>query len=222
MKKTTNTEEFVYNKIKTAIVKRYIKQGTQLLETSLAEQIGVSRTPVRGAIKRLSYEGVVNFISNRGAFVIEPTEKDIRQAFAVRIQLEKMAAGQAAENISAARIKELVKLLEAEKKIFDQRDLDQYYEFNDNFHFLIAKAAENKILLKYVKEIVNQTTIYLILFDPFFQMKFNPSIGKHSRIVNALEGKNSKEAEKAMENHLKSALKGMTITKSIPEDYLAL
>jgi len=72
--KKQNSENSVYQKLKTAIRKRYIKQGSQLVEVTLAQKLGVSRTPVRSAIKKLEAEGLVNSIPNRGAFVITPTK----------------------------------------------------------------------------------------------------------------------------------------------------
>ncbi len=115
-----NSEEEVYLKLKNAIRKRYIKQGSQLVEVALAQQLGVSRTPVRSAIKRLEAEGLVNSIPNRGAFVITPTSKEIEETYMVRIELEQMAARLTAATITPKQVRALNQLIEKEKTIFDQ------------------------------------------------------------------------------------------------------
>ena len=99
-----NSEDTVYLKIKNAIRKRYIKQGSQLVEGSLAQNLGVSRTPVRSAIRRLEADGLVKSIPNRGAFVITPTLKEIEETFLVRGHLEQMAAHLAAKSITPGQI----------------------------------------------------------------------------------------------------------------------
>ena len=125
-----NSEDSVYRKLKTALRKRYIKQGSQLVEVALAQQLGVSRTPVRSAIKRLEAEGLVNSIPNRGAFIITPTQREIKENFLVRAQLEMMATRLTATNITPKQIQELRDLIQVETKVFDKNNLDEYYVAN--------------------------------------------------------------------------------------------
>ena len=217
-----NAEEHVYQQLKNAIIKRYIRQGSKLVETTLARQLKVSRTPVRGGIKRLVYDGLATYVPNKGACVIEPTISEIEQAFFVRLQLEKAAAALAAANISASQLEMLKAAIEKEAKIFEARDLEQYYVINDAIHMAIARASGNQVLSHYINELLGRTKIYLILFDPFDTMPFNPSIHEHRQVLQALEKKNPDLAEAAMEAHLKSALEGMDVHPVIPEDYLTL
>jgi DNA-binding GntR family transcriptional regulator len=217
-----NTEKFVYLKLKQAIAKRYIRQGSKLVEGTIARQIGVSRTPVRAAIKRLQLEGFADFIPNKGAVVIRPTLPEIEQTFAVRAHLEKMAAALCAPIISKGQIDELLRLIEKEKEIFDVRNLDEYYVVNTEFHLKIAEASGNQVLCTYVNQLLERTKIYLFLFDPFFKFVINPSAAEHLAIVEALARHDSREASKAIENHIKSALVEMETNDLIPDDYLAL
>ena len=224
-KEPSTMEDFVYQKLKNAIYKRYIRPNSQLVENTIGEQMGVSRTPVRGAIKRLVYEGFVRLVPNKGAFVIQPTAFEIKQAFDVRIILETMSAELACNNIKTGDVLNLKRLIQEEKKIFQKKDLNSYYSVNDNFHLTIAKASGNSILLQYVQDIINRTNVYLILFDPFYQREINPSMNEHSRIVEALSSRDAGEAKKSMELHLNSALKGMRLEKTesnAPDDYLFL
>ncbi len=218
-------EEFVYERLKNAIYKRFVRPNSQLVESTIAEQLGVSRTPVRAAIKKLVYQGFVQLHPNKGAFVIKPTIAEIKQTFEVRMNLEEMSASLAATRITEIELEYLGNLIEEEKKIFQQRDLDNYYRFNDEFHFKIAEISGNKILEQYVGDIISRTNIYLILFDPFYQMLINPSIEEHLIIVEALQSRSPKRAKEAINVHLDSALKGMNleeVEENIPEDYLFL
>lgn len=214
----TNMEEHVYQKIKTSIYNRFIRPGSQLVETAIAEKLNVSRTPVRGAIKRLEHEGYVQVLPNRGAFVIRPTSEEIKDAYSVRILLEKQAAGLAAERIAPKEIAKLYSLIEEEERIFETRDTDRYYEMNDDFHFIIACAANNKLLMEYVKDAVNRTSVYAVLFDPLDTLEKNPSTEQHQAIVKALENKDKQAAEHAMEFHLTNVLADLKLEEGGNED----
>ncbi|MEI4828979.1 GntR family transcriptional regulator [Bacillus sp. FJAT-53711] len=218
-----NMEELVYTKIKLSIYNRFIRPGSQLVEAAIAKKLNVSRTPVRAAIKKLEHEGYVQVIPNRGAFVIKPTAEEMKDAYSVRLLLEKQAAGLAAERIRKEDIEKLYKLIDEEKRTFDHRDTDGYYKMNDSFHFIIAEASQNKLLLEYVKDIVSRTTIYVVLFDPLDTLKINPSIEEHLAIVKALESRNKLEAEQAMEKHLTSVIAGLKLEDSgLQDDILFL
>lgn len=217
-----NSEEIVYQKLKNAITKRYIRQGCKLVETALAQQLSVSRTPVRGAIKRLVYDGYATYVPNKGACVIEPTPLEIQETFFVRAQLEKAAAGLAATRITPPDLDALNRYLEQEITVFEKRDLEAYYVINDAIHLLIARVAGNQVMEKYIEELLNRTRIYLILYDPFFTMPFNPSSHEHRRIVEALAQGDSTLAEKVMDVHMTSAYKGMEIESPVPDDYISL
>ncbi|MEH0020758.1 MAG: GntR family transcriptional regulator [Desulfobacter sp.] len=216
-----SNEEIVYQKLKNAIVKRYIKQGTKLVETSLAKQLQVSRTPIRGAIRRLAYEGFATYEQNKGVCVIKPTLEEIQETFFIRQQLEKAAAGLAATGITPQDLDRLEAFLVEEHKIFEDRDIEEYYRVNDAIHMTIARASGNAVLIRYIEELLNRTKIYLILYDPFYTMPFNPSHHEHRRVVDALKTHDPVQAERVMEIHLKSAFHGME-WKELPDDYISL
>ena len=216
-----SNEEFVYQKLKNAIVKRYIKQGTKLVETALAKQLKVSRTPVRGAIRRLAYEGFASYEPNKGACVIAPDIKEIQGAFFVRTQLEKAAARLAAPKMATAQLGRLQAYLDEEAQVFENHDLEEYYRINECIHLTIARAAGNPVLTRYIEELLNRTKIYLILYDPFFSMPIYPTIHEHKQLVDALKTKDPDVAQKEMEIHLNSTFEGLDI-QVLPDDYIAL
>lgn len=218
--KKTNSEDAVYHKLKTAIRKRYIKQGSQLVEITLAQQLGVSRTPVRSAIKRLEAEGLVNSIPNRGAFVITPTQREIEETFLVRAQLEVMAVQLTAYRITASQIQELHKAVEKETKVFDKNNLEEYYTLNDSLHLKIAAFSDNKVLYSYIKDLLDRTRIFLILYDPFYKIEYRPT-KEHMAIVEAIANHDPEGAAMAVREHINSSINGLEAAGQLPEDYLS-
>lgn len=214
--------DVVYHKLKNAIRKRYIKQGSQLIEGALAEKLGVSRTPVRSSIKQLEAEGLVYTIPNRGAFVITPTLEEIEETFFVRSQLEQAAIKLAAERITPEQIDQLNALVGKEKAVFSEQDMDAYYEVNDTLHSEIADCSGNKVLAAYVKELLDKTRTYLILFDPFSKLNLSPSLGAHQSIIDALANHDPEGASRAVEAHIRSSVHGLETAELMPEDYLSI
>lgn len=217
-----NSEDAVYQKIKNAIRKRYIKQGSQLVEGSLAQKLGVSRTPIRSAIKRLEAEGLVNAIPNRGAFVITPTLKEIEETFLVRGHLEQMAARLTAEKITPGQLAILNDLIEQEESVFNQHNFDDYYIVNDTFHHKIAEFSDNNVLTSYVTTLLDRTRIFLILFDPFSKLSISPSLKDHQRIIEALEQHDQEGAAQAVARHIRSSIDNLEAVEVLPEDYLSI
>lgn len=217
-----NSEDTVYLKIKNAIRKRYIKQGSQLVEGSLAQNLGVSRTPVRSAIRRLEADGLVNSIPNRGAFVITPTLREIEETFLVRGHLEQMAARLAAKSITPGQIAILNELIEKEAIIFEKQDLDEYYLVNDTFHLKIAEFSENGVLTSYVHTLLDKTRIFLILFDPFSKLSISPSLADHQKIVEALAKHDQDGAALAVSHHIRSSIDDLEAVEVLPDDYLSI
>ena len=219
--KKTNSEDSVYRKLKTAIRKKYIKLGSQLVEVALAQQLGVSRTPVRSAIKRLEAEGLVNSIPNRGAFVITPTQREIEETFLVRAELELMATRLTAANITRQQVKELRQLINIETAVLNETDMDEYWAVNDNLHLKIAELSGNSVLCTYIKDLLDRTRIYLILYDPFYKLEYNPTT-EHQAIVEAIADHDPERACAAVQAHINSSINGLESAGQLPKDYLSL
>jgi len=228
-----NAEQVAYSRIKTAIYKQYIRQGSRLAEAALSKQLNLSRTPVRHALRRLNYEGLVEFSSNGRAHVICPTENRIRQTYAVRAQLEKMAAALAAKNATKKDVDELKLLVVEERTIYQKfiesglrRGLSQYHELNETLHLRIARLSGNEVLYEQIDGLLQRCRIYLILFDTYDQMGFNPSPMasplEHEKIIACLSKGDSQGAEEAMLNHLNSTLDGMDFDIVLPNDHITI
>ncbi len=224
-----NAEQIAYSRIKAAISKRYIRQGSRLAEASLAKQLNLSRTPVRHALRRLHYEGLVEFSPNGGAQVICPTENRIRQTYAVRAQLEKMAAALAAGNATKKDVAELKLLVGEESPIYQKfiesglrQELSEYHGINEAFHLRIAKLSHNEVLYEQIFSFLQKCQIYLILFDTHDQMGINLAPMEHEEIISRLSKGDSQGAEEAMLNHLNSTLDGMDFGNVLPDDHITI
>ncbi len=112
-------EEMAYHKIKIAISKGYITKGSKLKETALARSLGMSRATVKGAIKRLVFEGLAEYFPHKGTSVVDPSLGEIKESFLVRAQLEKMAATLAAGKFNSGELKDFHRLIQKEKDIFN-------------------------------------------------------------------------------------------------------
>ena len=219
-----NLEDVAYNRIKVAISKGYIKKGSKLKEVALSESLGMSRATVKGAVKRLVYEGLAEHEPNKGARVVNPTLEEIQETFQVRAQLEKMAVRLAADNLTAGDFTALHKLIRQEREVFNAQEQDRYYEINNAFHHRLSSRAGNHVLEHYVRELLQKTTIYLILFDPFYQLlgEGNTSPDQHEEILELLKAGEREKAADAMEAHLDSTVSGIDVERLVPDDYLTV
>lgn len=219
-----NLEELAYEKLLKAISKGYIKKGSQLKEVALARSLKMSRATVKGAFKRLVHEGLAEYRVNKGVSVVDPTLEDINESFQVRAHLEKLAVTLACGQLNTEDFRALKRLITEEKQIFKARKQDRYYEINTAFHLTIAERSGNRTLLHYVTELVRKTTIYLTLFDPFYQLleTKNPSPAEHQQIVRYLENLEGEKAGLEMQHHLESSMRGIDTARLLPEDYLAI
>lgn len=219
---TDNLEDLAYEKIKVAISRGYIKKGEKLKEVPMAKNLKMSRATVKGAFKRLVHEGLAEYRQNKGVSVVNPSLEDIKESFQVRAQLEKMSTTLAAGKFDPEDIDALQTLICEEESVFTDRKLDKYYQINSAFHLKIAQKSGNRVLVHYVTELLQKTTIYLILFDPFYQllMTNNPSPQEHRKIVRYLEINEAEKAGNEIKNHLESSLRGIDLERLLPDGYL--
>ncbi|MCP4721991.1 MAG: GntR family transcriptional regulator [Desulfobacteraceae bacterium] len=219
-----NLEKVAYDKIKVAISKGYIKKGDKLKEVSLSKSLNMSRATVKGAFKRLVYEGLAEHEPYKGVSVVNPSPEYIKESYQVRAQLEEMATILAAKKLGSKDFNSLHKLIQEEEEVFKARALDQYHKINSAFHLKIAEKSGNRVLIHYIRELLQKTNIYLILFDPFYQLQdtSNPSPREHQIIVQYLEKKEGKKAGLEMKKHLESTMNSIDLKKVLPNDYLTV
>lgn len=203
----SNQSDAVYEALTAAIMRGDIAPGTKLSEPAIAEQMGLSRAPVREAIRRLQERGVVSHIANRGTRVIAPTLEEFLALLDVREALEGMASRLAAVVMSDHEINELQALVDAHGETFTTDPSGPYIQddFDTDFHVRIARGCGNPVL----KE---------LLCDQFYprlklcRQKHRGLKGRgfdawkeHRRVMGAIAERDGETAELLMRRHVRSA-----------------
>ena len=132
-----------------------------------------------------------------------------------------MAAHLTASRITPLQINELRNLIQVEAQVFDESNLDEYYTANDNLHLKIAEFSGNKVLYSYIKDLLDRTRIFLILYDPFYKLEYRPT-SEHTAIIDAIAKGDSEGASKAVQDHINSSIGGLDSAGHLPDDYLSL
>lgn len=202
-------EHYVYNHIKAAILARKLAPGKQLVENSISTALGVSRTPIRNAIKKLALEGLVEIFPNKGAFVTSPSKEEIIQAYELRANLEYLAASKAMNTMTDSDFLEIERIIEDEVMVLsDNKNAEKYIHTNKTFHIAITKKCNNKFLNEFIERLINQTNIYLILYDEFFSVPGQKPYGpnEHQNIIDLMRKKDAANLKTTLDNHFKHAI----------------
>lgn len=199
--------EKAYSEIRQRILAGGYFVGSPLREEQLAEEIGVSRTPVREALRRLGSEGLVEFEPNRGAKVSSWSEQDLREIFGLRSLLEGYAARLAAERHEDAGYQKMCELVEKMESVRAARKrgfLHRVSELNNEFHRTILVESKNKrlgVALSAVVEIplVHQT------FRRYSEVELDRSFRHHRELLDAFRNRDGAWAESLMRAHILAA-----------------
>ena len=191
-----------YKSLKDNILSLELKPGEVLLEDRLSEMLGISRTPIREALKKLAYEGLVSYSVGKGNCVTELNMEYFLNIYTIRDSLETLAVRLATKNRTEADIKNLRKLIADQTNIANQTVLDDrhYLEVDRRFHIKIASSSKNDMLVRYLNQINESYNRYL--FFTRFDRRAIKVIGEHTEIIDAIEEGNAKEAIEVMIGHL--------------------
>jgi DNA-binding GntR family transcriptional regulator len=196
----------VYQSIRLDILSLKLKPGTSLLERSLAERLGVSRTPVREALHRLETEGLTRRYPGIGMVVAELTMREVVEAFQIREFIEPPAAAIASKVL---RNEELVELLQEFKQL-ETTDLEvaekhtRHDRLDDKIHDMIIEATGNRRLIEIMNNLRGLCSRARSYGTP---IRFQESIREHQNLIRALMDGNGEQAETIMQQHLVEARK---------------
>lgn len=193
--------EQAYLVVKDAIVNNQLKPLEDLSEEMLASQLGISRTPVRTAIKRLALEKLVIMKPGKTAVVANISESDIHKVFTVRIGLEPMAAYAAASLITQKQIDRLEAIIEGQREALRTGDYILYIAKEYEFHTAIAAYANNDLLYDFIEKVNVHVQRFLTL-SLTLQKHSTAALDEHLAIVNALKKGKTEESEAAMRYHV--------------------
>ena len=193
--------EVVFETLRDAIRKGILKPGERLMEIHLAEQLGVSRTPVREAIRKLELEGYVIMMPRRGTYVSNLSIKDINEVFEIRTSLDSLASGLAAERITDEELEHLQRLLVVIGEAIKEKNMEKIVEADTKFHDILYQASRNNRLEGIIYNLREQlTSIRAKSMD--YPGRLEETLEEHSSIVNTIAQGDEVAAQKASEYHM--------------------
>lgn len=206
--KFLSLEEKVYVQLEDEILSGKLTRGTALTEHSLTDRLGVSRTPIRGALHRLAEDGLVDIAVNRGAVVVGITEDDLIDIYRIRVRLEGLASAIAAERISDEACRALRESVELSEFYISKKNTERLKQLDSEFHETIYKATGNRLLCKTLSELHGKIKAYrkLSLSVPG---RLERSVAEHREILRAIEARDSEAADRLTSLHVEEALANM-------------
>ena len=200
----------VFQEIREDILKGKFKENEELREATLGKELGVSRTPVREALRQLELEGLVHIIPNKGAYVTGITEKDVHDIYMMRSMLEGLCARWAAEHISEEQIQEMEEVLLLTEYHLDRGNAEQLAELDGKFHEVLYDASQSRILRHILSD-----------FHKYVQVARKRSVKKedrakksleeHREILNALRTGDADRAEELAHIHILNVMENLHI-----------
>lgn len=194
--------DVVFNTLRQAILKGELKPGERLMEIQLANKLGVSRTPVREAIRKLELEGLVLMIPRKGAEVAEITRQDMEDVLEVRTALEELAVKDACDHITDAQLSELKKASnEFKKALLESKDLVTCADADMHFHDVILSATNNRRLIQMLNNLSEQMYRYRMEYLKD-ERTHKTLIEEHDAIRRALKKHDKVKAGAAIRVHI--------------------
>lgn len=194
--------EIVYEQLKMQILTGKIAPGTRMMEVELADEMGVSRTPVREAIRKLEKEGLVTIEPRRGAYASDISVKDMVDTLEVREDLEGLAAALAASRMTEKEMEELRAITDGYSEAIQNSDTEKIIEYDEKFHKYIVACSENKTLIQ-LSETVQELALRFryLYYDDFSRYENMPV--EHKQIVDAIISGDAEAARRTADDHVK-------------------
>lgn len=204
--------DVVFNTLRQAILKGELKPGERLMEIALAQKLGVSRTPIREAMRKLELEGLVVMIPRRGAQVANITEKDLNDVLEVRIALENMATEKACTRMTEEEMGKLWLAAKEFERLISDGNLVRLAEADVAFHEIIYRASDNKRLNQVLNNLREQMYRYRVEYLKEEETR-NLLVKEHEELTRAIRARDVAKAQEISFQHLENQRKA--IIKSI-------
>ena len=205
--------DMVFQKLRDDILSGEYEENEELHEQKLAKNMGVSRTPVREAIRQLALEGLVKLVPNKGAYVTGIGEKDVHDIYLIRSLLEGLCARWATENITDQQIEEMEEILllsEFHLRKKNEGKMEQVSEMDGKFHEVLYRASNSRILErtlsdfhKYVKRARK--------ISVGSKNRAEKSISEHRQILEAIKNRDAELAEQLANEHIMAVMDNLNI-----------
>ena len=194
--------EIVYEQLKFQILKGKIKPGTRMMEVELAEDMGVSRTPVREAIRKLEKEALVVIEPRKGAYVSGISVKEMLDTLVVREELEALAASLAAKRVTEEELDDLDRNVRQYTEANASGAMDKIIHADESFHRKIVGLSGNKALIQLFESVQELSLRFRYLYYEDFSRYENMPV-EHKKIVEAIRSGDSDAARTMSDNHVK-------------------
>ena len=198
----------VFRKLREDILNGEYQENDELREAAIAEELGVSRTPVREAFRQLELEGLIRIVPNKGAYVTGISASDVADIYEIRSLLEGLCARWATEKITKDRIEELEETILLSEFHLSKEHYEQLIELDNRFHMQLYEACESKMLIHLLKD-----------FHQYVQKERQQTLSNHARsaaavaehksIMEAMRDKNASLAEKLADEHICNAYRNI-------------
>ena len=193
--------DVVFNTLRKGILRGELKPGERLMEIQLANKLGVSRTPIREAIRKLELEGLVLMIPRKGAEVAQITEKNMQDVLEVRKALEELSVQLACERITPEQVEEMKMAAEDFRKVLKSGDVTKIAEADVKFHDIIFAATNNQRLITLLNNLREQ--MYRFRVEYLKQKECYPQLlEEHDKLIALISGGEVEEACELMGCHI--------------------
>lgn len=212
--------ETAYEWVRNRILSGEFSPGTHLKEEGIADELNISRTPVREALRRLGNEHFVKFIPNRGASVVELVGDDVDDIFTLRVMLESYSAYRAATRITEDQIGELeycADKIEELSRVHSRENHRRTIEFNHRFHTIIIEAASSERINKIISWLVEMPML-LKTIDKYSAADVERSNHHHRELISAFKARDGNWAKSVMESHIRAAHRIYTANNNVKEE----
>ena len=196
--------DVVSEALRQAIREGVLQPGERLMEIQLADELGVSRTPIREAIRKLELEGFVVMVPRRGTYVADISLKDVVQVFEIRSALEELAAGLAAERITPDELEELERILVEINDYIARDDFDKIVDADIRFHGILYKASLNNRLVDILRNLREQMLRFRSI-SMHYPGRLAATWEEHRQLVECIANRNSTQARKIAKKHMENS-----------------
>lgn len=194
--------DIVFETLREAILEGKLTPGERVMEVQLAEQLGVSRTPVREAIRKLELEGLLVMVPRKGAYVADVSLKDVIDVLEVRASLEGLAASLGAERRESLDIELLENTTRELIKCVEDKDTEGMIRNDAAFHDILLKASKNDKLTSIVEGLRDQVHRFRVIYFTEYEENAKKLIEEHEEILGYLRGQNTAKAQESAELHI--------------------
>lgn len=206
--------DVVFNTLRQAILKGELEPGERLMEIQLADRLGVSRTPIREAIRKLELEGLVLMIPRKGAEVAKISEKSLRDVLEVRRSLDELAIELAIQRMTEEDLQKLEEAQKSFRKAVQSGDAMTIAESDEHYHDIIYNATGNSRLVQILNNLREQMYRYRLEYIKD-EDKRQILVVEHEQILKAIQGRRVTEAKIAIREHIDN--QEITVSRNIKE-----